>query len=63
MYLARTLTSASVKRIGRHFGGRSHTTVLHACDRVAEMLRTQADLRHRLRQIQAGLGRSNNTDD
>jgi chromosomal replication initiator protein len=35
MYLARKLTSLSLEEIGSHFGGRDHSTVLHA-DRVVE---------------------------
>jgi chromosomal replication initiator protein len=34
MYLARILTTRSLPEIGRRFGGRDHTTVLHACRRV-----------------------------
>jgi len=34
MYLARKLTTRSLPEIGRRFGGRDHTTVLHACRRV-----------------------------
>ena len=34
MYLARKLTSRSLPEIGRRFGGRDHTTVLHACRRI-----------------------------
>ncbi|RMF80907.1 MAG: chromosomal replication initiator protein DnaA, partial [Nitrospirae bacterium] len=34
MYLCRTLTSHSLPEIGRAFGGRDHTTVLHACRKV-----------------------------
>jgi chromosomal replication initiator protein len=38
MYLARQLTSESLPAIGRSFGGRDHTTVLHACRRTQERL-------------------------
>ena len=38
MYLARELTDASLPRIGEEFGGRDHTTVMHACDRVKTAL-------------------------
>lgn len=34
MYLARELTMRSLPEIGRRFGGRDHTTVLHACRRI-----------------------------
>jgi chromosomal replication initiator protein len=34
MYLARKLTPRSLPEIGRRFGGRDHTTVLHACRRI-----------------------------
>ncbi|WP_205696220.1 chromosomal replication initiator protein DnaA [Conexibacter sp. SYSU D00693] len=38
MFLAREHTAESLPRIGRSFGGRDHTTVLHACRRTAERL-------------------------
>jgi chromosomal replication initiator protein len=38
MYLARELTDASLPRIGEEFGGRDHTTVMHACERVKTAL-------------------------
>jgi chromosomal replication initiator protein len=34
MYLIRELTSASLPKIGEEFGGRDHTTVLHACEKI-----------------------------
>ncbi|GMA57313.1 chromosomal replication initiator protein DnaA [Alicyclobacillus sacchari] len=45
MYLTRELTDMSLPRIGEAFGGRDHTTVMHACDRVAEELEKDVDLR------------------
>jgi chromosomal replication initiator protein len=38
MYLTRELTGQSLPAIGRHFGGRDHTTVLHACRRTEERI-------------------------
>jgi chromosomal replication initiator protein len=38
--LARDLTSESLLAIGREFGGRNHATVLHACKRVSDRLKT-----------------------
>ncbi|MBS3937799.1 MAG: chromosomal replication initiator protein DnaA [Peptococcaceae bacterium] len=35
MYLARKNTDASLPRIGAEFGGRDHTTVIHACDKIS----------------------------
>jgi chromosomal replication initiator protein len=37
MYLARELTGLSLPDIGKNFGGRDHTTVLHACKKVADI--------------------------
>ena len=36
MYLAKVLTKSSLKTIGLHFGGRDHSTVIHACKSVQE---------------------------
>jgi chromosomal replication initiator protein len=36
MYLCRELTEASYPEIGRHFGGKDHTTIIHACRQVAK---------------------------
>ena len=39
MYLARELTDETLPAIGRHFGGRNHTTILHAHKRIAAELK------------------------
>ncbi len=36
MYLARSLTRHSLEEVGGHLGGRDHTTVMHACNKIAE---------------------------
>jgi len=40
MYLAKELTNASLKTIGLHFGGRDHSTVIHAYQTVEDMINT-----------------------
>ena len=42
MALARELTNHSLPEIGDAFGGRDHTTVMHACDRVKDLRETRA---------------------
>ncbi len=43
MMLAKELTSRSLPEIGDAFGGRDHTTVIHACRKVKELIQTDAD--------------------
>ena len=45
MYLARQLTHASLSEVGRAFGGKDHTTVLHAVDKVQALLQEDPKLR------------------
>jgi chromosomal replication initiator protein len=45
MYLAKSLTSRSLPEIGRRFGGRDHTTVLHAIRKVDELIENDTALR------------------
>jgi chromosomal replication initiator protein len=45
MYLARQLTHASLSEVGRAFGGKDHTTVLHAVDKVQTLLQEDPKLR------------------
>ena len=55
MYLARSLTDSSLKAIGDKFGGRDHTTVIHACDKVASRMARDAGFRERIDKISAAL--------
>ncbi|MDH5281313.1 MAG: chromosomal replication initiation protein DnaA, partial [Thermoleophilia bacterium] len=38
MYLSRELTDSSLPKIGREFGGRDHTTVIHAKDKITRLI-------------------------
>jgi chromosomal replication initiator protein len=44
MALAKELTNQSLPEIGESFGGRDHTTVIHACRKVAELRETEVDI-------------------
>ena len=44
MALAKELTEHSLPEIGESFGGRDHTTVIHACRKVAELRETEVDI-------------------
>lgn len=45
MALARELTNRSLPEIGESFGGRDHTTVLHACDKIKELKESDNDVK------------------
>lgn len=45
MYLTRQLTDFSLPEIGDQFGGRDHTTVIHACDKIENDIKTKEGLR------------------
>jgi chromosomal replication initiator protein len=55
--VAREMTDASLPRIGEEFGGRDHTTVMHACQRVREALRRDAHLAASLKRLMDDLQR------
>ena len=46
MYLAKELTQLSLPEIGSNFGGRDHTTVLHACRTIAKLRETHPEINH-----------------
>ncbi len=45
MYLAREMTGLSLPKIGEAFGGRDHTTVMHACEKIATEMEKDSTLR------------------
>jgi len=51
MYLVRSLTQTSYHQIGKYFGGRDHTTVLHACRKTTASMETDDDLRARAEEL------------
>jgi len=59
MYLSRELTDSSLPKIGKQFGGRDHTTVIHATSKISRMIREDRDvynlvqeLTKRIKQVQ-----------
>ena len=57
MALARELTNQSLTKIGRHFGGRSHTSVVRSCTRLQELLPDAPSLRQQVQQLRVKLRR------
>jgi chromosomal replication initiator protein len=55
MYLARELTTQSLPAIGRHFGGRDHTTVLHACRQAQIKLANDPDFQTTVENVRHNL--------
>ncbi|MEX0679941.1 MAG: chromosomal replication initiator protein DnaA [Balneolales bacterium] len=52
MYLSKTMTKSSLKTIGLHFGGRDHSTVIHAISSVEDRLETNTKFQQIIRDIQ-----------
>jgi chromosomal replication initiator protein len=57
MYLARELTGYSLPRIGRLFGYRDHTTVMHACRVIAVLCERDSDVSEVVDELRAVLDR------
>ncbi|MBI3610763.1 MAG: chromosomal replication initiator protein DnaA [Nitrospirae bacterium] len=51
MYLSRELTSLSFPEIGRQFGGKDHTTVIHACRQIEKRMEEDAGLKQLIESI------------
>lgn len=59
MYLARSLTRHSLEEIGGHLGGRDHSTVVHACTKIEQMYKADADFRDRIDKLTGWVMQSN----
>lgn len=57
MYLTKELTNSSLKTIGLHFGGRDHSTVIHAYQTVEDSMKTDEKQRSMVQQIRAKIER------
>ena len=55
MYLSRELTSNSLPKIGAEFGGKDHTTVIHAYEKIVHALSTDDQLKQELADIKKKL--------
>lgn len=55
MYLSRELTDYSLPKIGEEFGGRDHTTVIHAHEKITKLLQTDVQLQKHIKEIQEKL--------
>lgn len=51
MYICRELTDLSLPKIGEDFGGRDHTTVIHAYDKINKDIKTDNDLKNKIEKI------------
>jgi chromosomal replication initiator protein len=56
MYLAKHMTEASLPEIGRQFGGKHHTTVLHSVEKIDAVRKTDKDLNRLLNKMTEQLG-------
>ena len=52
MFLAKQYTKNSLKTIGDHFGGRDHTTVIHSCQTVKNLMDTDSLIREQVKELQ-----------
>ena len=53
MYLCRNMTQLSTTNIGRSFGGRDHTTVMHGCDKINQEMNDNFSFRKRIEELTA----------
>ena len=51
MYLTRELTDLSLPKIGEEFGGRDHTTVIHAYEKISNDIKNDIQLKNNIEEI------------
>jgi chromosomal replication initiator protein len=57
MYLCRELTDSSFPEIGRQFGGKDHTTIIHGCRQIAKALEANSDLRAAIESLKSQIAK------
>ncbi len=55
MYLSRELTDSSLPKIGKEFGGRDHTTVIHATSKIARLIREDRSVYNLVQELTAAV--------
>ncbi len=55
MYICRDLTDLSLPKVGESFGNRDHTTVLHACEKITNELKSNESLREVIKRIEQAI--------
>ena len=55
MYITRSMTDLSLAEIGGKFGGRDHTTVLHACQKIENLMGNDRDIRQTIEELMGRL--------
>lgn len=57
MYLCRTMTNSSLPKIGTAFGGKDHTTVIHAYDKIADAIKSDSTLKNQVDELKETIER------
>jgi chromosomal replication initiator protein len=52
MYFAKNFTRSSLSNIGKHFGGRDHSTVIHACQTVQDLMQTDSRFKNKVIELE-----------
>ena len=55
MYLCRELTDTSLPKIGKNFGNRDHTTVIHACEKISKEIKTDEELKKDIEKLKSSI--------
>jgi chromosomal replication initiator protein len=58
MFLSKSFTKNSLKAIGKHFGGRDHSTVIHSCQAVQNLIDTDAQFKEEVKEIEKKISMS-----